>query len=198
MREVDRIMMMDKGITLAEMMEDTGRILANIALKLKPNKITVLVGKGNNGGGGLVAARYLAKLGKDVEVILANKDLKEVPKQQLKRLEGLAPIVDKISGDLVIDALLGYGANGKPTKRIIELIQEARGKQVLSLDIPTGIDLNTGEFYENSFKNAIVATIAMPKVNVSYDFIINIGVPKDVYEQFGENIHFGSKDYVKS
>jgi NAD(P)H-hydrate epimerase len=86
MIEVDRLMIEEYGILLIQMMENAGRNLAEQARRmvggeLTGRRIVVLCGRGNNGGGGMVAARHLNNRGAMVEVVLAGDPagLKEVP-----------------------------------------------------------------------------------------------------------------------
>src|SRR5215467_10182978 len=76
MREVDRIMVEELGISLVRMMENAGRSLAQVARELlggdtAGRSILVLAGPGGNGGGGLVAARHLSAAGANVAVALS-------------------------------------------------------------------------------------------------------------------------------
>ena len=75
MREIDRLMVEEVGITLEQMMENAGRALAELARRalreLAGRRITVLAGSGGNGGGALVAARRLSIWGAQVSVALA-------------------------------------------------------------------------------------------------------------------------------
>ncbi len=89
MREIDRLMVEEMGIGLLQMMEHAGRNLTEVARillggELKGRKIVVLVGPGNNGEGGMVAARHLMNGGGSVAVVLAQDPtrLKEVPAHQ--------------------------------------------------------------------------------------------------------------------
>lgn len=71
MREVDRVMMVDLGVGLLQMMENAGRSLAWLCLELyEPASVAVLAGPGGNGGGGMVAARHLANRGVRVTIVL--------------------------------------------------------------------------------------------------------------------------------
>src|SRR5215831_2186426 len=90
MREVDRIMVEDLGISLVRMMENAGRGLAQVARELlggdtAGRSILVLAGPGGNGGGGLVAARHLAVAGAQIAVALAapGERFAPVPGEQL-------------------------------------------------------------------------------------------------------------------
>ena len=96
MRRVDELMVDDYGIALLQMMENAGRELAALARRLMGGKVTdrriaVLCGAGNNGGGGLVAARYLHNWGARVHVQLATEPerLKDAPAHQWRTVRVL-------------------------------------------------------------------------------------------------------------
>src|SRR5690348_11052182 len=89
MREVDRLMIDEVGITLLQMMENAGGSLAALVRlrtggRLSGLRVVVLAGGGNNGGGGLVAARHLANGAADVRVALAHSPplASDVPESQ--------------------------------------------------------------------------------------------------------------------
>ncbi len=74
MRNVDRAMMQEMGITLMQMMENAGRHLATLARErlggtVQGKRLIVLAGRGNNGGGGMVAARHLANWGTEADIV---------------------------------------------------------------------------------------------------------------------------------
>jgi NAD(P)H-hydrate epimerase len=198
MREVDRLMVEEFGITLAQMMENAGRILAELVVEVHdPNKATVLVGKGNNGGGGLVAARYLHNKGVEVEVVLATSDLQEVPMRRLSTLQTMGVPVGKSMrhGDgVIVDALLGYGQTGPPIGAVADLVERGEESElpVVSLDVPTGFDLVTGEYHSISFKGPVTLTLGLPKVlmesNISDLWLADIGVPPEVYQRMGIDV----------
>lgn len=139
------------GVPTTQLMEAAGKAVAEEARALSKGPYLVLAGPGNNGGDGLVAARHLAKQGK-VTVALAapRKDLKDLPRAQLKRLT-VGKVVE-VPGEaqlrkllaqagLVLDALLGVGLQGKlrePYRTWVQLLNE-RASQVLSVDVPTGL-----------------------------------------------------------
>ena len=169
MVEVDRLMIEKYNITLIQMMENAGSNLAKLLKRIseKPVKeldIIVAAGKGNNGGGTLVAARHLNNWGAKVTVLLSGNDLKEVPKHQLKILEKLPVNIEygedainflkKGEGDIVIDGLIGYGLKGDPRGWIKEIINGINKleTQVISLDVPSGLDATTGKIYEPCIK----------------------------------------------
>ncbi len=189
MRKIDRLMI-SHGISLLQMMEHAGRGLAEIVMKLKPQRVTVLVGSGNNGGGGFVCARFLHNWGVKVKVVLSGK-LSDAGKHHLKTIRKLKISVDKeIRGkpDVIVDALLGYNAVGEPRGDVKSLIENTNSlkTKVVSLDVPSGFDLKTGKFFETSFKKAIVGTIGKPKEgmvgNIKKLYVIDIGIPKEFYK----------------
>lgn len=209
MREVDRLMVEEFGITLPQMMENAGRILAELTIELfDPDKASILVGKGHNGGGGLVAARYLHNKGVDVEVVLSSSDLLEVPMRRLSTLRALdLPIRDSMKHDdgIIVDALLGYNQRGAPEGRVGDLVEvgEESRLPVISLDVPTGFDLETGDYRNISFKDPTTLTLGLPKANMEGNikdlWLADIGIPKEVYKMVGLDVPvmFRESDHYK-
>ncbi|MCI0484064.1 MAG: NAD(P)H-hydrate epimerase, partial [candidate division NC10 bacterium] len=141
MTQVDRIMTEEIGIDLLQMMENAGRHVAAKARTIlradvAGKHILVLAGSGNNGGGGLAAARHLANWGADVRVLLAKaaERLAGVPRKQASILHrmGIASAVWKPDlqsahiwpqTNLILDALVGYGLKGAPREPVASLIR---------------------------------------------------------------------------
>lgn len=97
MAEVDRVATDEVGLHLLSMMENAGRALALEARERSPGgPITVFVGSGGNGGGGLVAARHLANAGRRVRVVLdrSREEFEGVPGRQLSVLGATDAVVD--------------------------------------------------------------------------------------------------------
>ena len=180
MAEVDELMINYYGISLVQMMENAGLGLAMMASKVinynKNKKIVILVGKGNNGGDGLVAARHLHNFGYNIYVVLSNSSFKKVPLQQLNILKNIkVPIynynknnnnIKKIinGSNLIVDTLLGYNAKGNPygsIKGLIKLANKSKGK-ILSLDLPSGLDPDTGKIYNPCIKANFTLTLSYP------------------------------------
>lgn len=195
MREVDRVMIEDLGITLVQMMENAGRNLADLAIRqFAPTSVTVLAGTGGNGGGGLAAARHLANRGVSVSATLAEPGrLGDVPGKQREILErmGVGFTDEPGTTDLVIDALIGYSLRGNPRGRIAELIRWAKGRAVLSLDTPSGLNVTSGEAGDPCVSATATMTLALPKVGllkapqVGELFLADISVPPSVYTTMG-------------
>src|SRR5690348_3974749 len=139
MREVDRFMVEDLGISLLQMMENAGRALAELTRihlgGVRRRRVVVLAGRGGNGGGGMAAARRLAVWGAEVRVVLAHpeKDLDGAPAHQLASLRTMGVPVHRPAealslvheADVVLDALLGYSLEGLPREPEAGLIRAA-------------------------------------------------------------------------
>lgn len=204
MRAVDRVAI-SIGLTLVRMMENAGSNLASLARELlggdlSGRHIVVLCGPGGNGGGGLVAARRLVSAGATVDVRLGVSpgSLDVVPREQYKLLcrsgadVGQGPGEGFRSADLVIDALLGYGQIGAPREGIAELASATGGLNVLALDVPTGLELDSGAGFEPSVDAAATMTLALPKSGLRSAaglertgdlFVADISVPAPVYQK---------------
>jgi len=212
MRTVDDLMVTKYGITLPQMMEMAGRHLADLtwerflkASKTPLPKVVVLCGTGNNGGGGMVAARHLSNRGLAVTVVLAGeKDhLKPIPGQQWNSLSRL-PVTrvqyhqgdpERLfqSADLVIDALIGYGLSGPlrpPQVRLVEALLRVRPPTIVSLDVPSGLDATTGAVEGQAVTADVTLTLALPKTGllkpearsfVGDLYLADIGVPPQLY-----------------
>lgn len=202
MKEVDRLMVKEFGIGLIQMMENAGRSLAALARRLGGGtvlgkSIIVLCGTGNNGGGGMVAARHLHNWGAQVQVVLTGDTtrLKKVPARQWKIVEklGLNRILPDLEpADLILDALLGYGAQGDPRPLLADWIERANASAVpiLSLDSPSGLDTTTGKPGQPCIRAEATMTLALPKTGllvpqarpfVGELYLADIGVPPILY-----------------
>lgn len=156
MAAADRWAIDERGIPSLELMEAAGRGLARCTSELAVGRpVTVVCGKGNNGGDGLVAARHLAESGFDVRVILfSDRDgLSPDSQANFDRLpEGIAEIhsgpvpVSSLEG-VVIDAMLGTGFDGEPRDPLAGTIQSINesGLPVVACDVPSGVNASTGE-----------------------------------------------------
>ena len=211
MREVDWLMAEKYGIQLIQMMENAGFGLAELSRQflggtVSDKKIAVVAGGGNNGGGGLTAARRLYTWGADVSVIALNKEFFGVPKTQWDILQNFT--IKKIVGkhgikalatdryDLTIDALIGYGLKGnphRPTADFIDLINSQKSK-VISLDVPSGLNADSGEVQDPCVRADATLTLALPKIGlfqlgaspvVGELYLVDISVPRELYAEMG-------------
>ena len=212
MREVDRAMIEDHGIVLMQMMENAGRHLAALARSRflagdpRGRGVVILVGKGGNGGGGLVCGRRLHNWGANVRVCLAapGEELGEVPRHQLAALEGMGvgvaeagELADLPAADIVVDALIGYSLRGDPQGPAAALIRAANGHRapVLALDVPSGVDSTTGAAHEPAVQATATLTLALPKTGlrdarrlVGELYLADIGVPPQLYKGLGLDV----------
>ncbi|MBK8050555.1 MAG: NAD(P)H-hydrate epimerase [Anaerolineales bacterium] len=210
MQEVDRRMVADYGIVLLQMMENAGRNLAELARRLLADDvvdrpIVVLAGKGNNGGGGMVAARHLFNAGAWVQVICSYPQARYqgAPAQQLATLQAMGvPLAWAEDGwelppaDLIIDAIIGYGLRGAPRGNARNLIQLANSSTapVLSLDTPSGVDTGDGIVYTPHIQATATLTLALPKLGFLAPaamaacgelYLADISVPAALYAGLG-------------
>ena len=208
MRRVDELAVGRYGIALEEMMELAGSSLARLASDLlgglAGRRVAILVGKGNNGGGGAVAARHMSNRGADIVALVAvRKGLGETVAARLATLEMMGielsyygegiDIHSTLSGsDLIVDALIGYGLNGNPRSPISEVIEAANesGTNILSLDLPSGLDATTGKAHEPCIIARDTMTLALPKTGLMVEgagryagnlYLADIGVPRELY-----------------
>ena len=203
MAALDQAMVDDLHIALPQMMEHAGRALARLAadrfLDAEPRdkRVTILAGKGGNGGGALVAARNLANWGTVVHVMVTHGDpeLAEVTAHQLdicRRLglpiAGAGDVEAPPAADLIIDGLIGYSLSGPPREPAAGLVRWAnrRPAPILALDLPTGLDADSGQPCDPTIVAAATLTLALPKVGLSVPgaeayvgelYLADIGVP---------------------
>lgn len=175
------------------MMENAGLHLALVTAKSvqKSQIIKIGVGNGNNGGGGLVAARRLAAWGYTVHIDLFTEITKELPSIQLERAIKFGATLDPIATpDVWVDAYLGFSQKLPLNEPLLNRIQQANTSNVLkvALDIPTGY---LGDTTTSFFAADTIVTLATPK-KILYDlslsttiYIADLGIPSKVYQDFG-------------
>lgn len=208
MIEVDRAMIEDYHIELIQMMENAGRAFAELARRqlggaVKGHSVVALCGSGNNGGGGMTAARRLQNWGADVAVALTKSagDLRGVPAHQADILRRMGiPLLDSASllptPSLILDAIIGYNLSGSPRGAAADLIHWANAQTapILSLDTPSGLDVTSGTAHEPAIRAAATLTLALPKQGLlSPDakqfvgdlYLAEISVPPELYANMG-------------
>jgi NAD(P)H-hydrate epimerase len=210
MAEVDRLMIEEYGILLIQMMENAGRNLAEQARRmvggdLTNRRIVALCGAGNNGGGGMVAARHLYSRGAHAQakLIADPAHLKAIPAHQWQILNALqivengSPALDE--ADMIIDAMIGYGLTGNPRGQVAEWIERANaaGCPILALDTPSGLDTTTGIPGTPCIRATATLTLALPKVGlltseaaryVGELFLADISVPPTLYQRLSLHV----------
>ncbi|GLR19272.1 NAD(P)H-hydrate epimerase [Portibacter lacus] len=195
-RDIDYYAVENYGLPIELMMENAGLQLANLVAQSVENKsrsILIGIGNGNNGGGGLVAARRLSAWGYRVYLDLFKEINKDLPKLQLERALKFGAIMEKIEDpDVWVDAYLGFSQRLPLPAELTERISEANNGQCLkiSLDLPTGY---TNEDSEHYFQADKVLTLAAPK-KILYGlsradiYVADLGIPGAIYEKFNAKI----------
>lgn len=182
MREIDRIAIQDRGIPAADLMERAGRGVAEgMADLIEPGPVLVLCGKGNNGGDGFVAARYLAQSGFKVTVVpvLGTSGFSPETQKAFDELKALnVEIIDLpteenflpvlINADAVLDAMLGTGSRPELSAPMNWIVQAVNASHlpVLAADMPTGMDADSGETVDLAIKATMTVTIGLPKIGM--------------------------------
>jgi NAD(P)H-hydrate epimerase len=198
------------GVSLLQLMENAGHNIAvEIASRFKPEKpVAIFCGLGGNGGDGFVAARHLSSLGFKVTVILAGKGKDISHKAALENWSALqtlkesivihevsdSSLIPQVNAEIVVDALLGTGTKGTlkpPISNLVEKINSLSAFRV-AVDVPTGIDSDTGEVLGNAVKAHLTITFHKPKKglenakdHVGELIVKSIGLPKEFEKHAG-------------
>jgi NAD(P)H-hydrate epimerase len=214
-REVDRLAIEDYGVPGVVLMENAGagatRLLESLGID---GPVTIVCGKGNNGGDGFVIARHLDLAGHAVRLLLACQP-DEIRGDAAVHLEivtrsGL-PIECFAEGDQaaweqrlsgaawIVDALLGTGASGAPAGAVstaivtINTLRARGGTRVLAVDLPSGLDCDTGTAAGACVRADVTATFVARKRGFDMAgaegftgsvHVIGIGAPRAVLARF--------------
>ncbi|HOP06039.1 MAG TPA: NAD(P)H-hydrate dehydratase [candidate division Zixibacteria bacterium] len=211
MRQVDRETIDQFGIPGPELMENAGfgiaeRILAMVSPE-DDGYFTVICGKGNNGGDGFVVARYLHEAGCEVEVFFVGPPEKLSPDARLNynraldldlnltEIISIESLPEELNSDYIIDAVFGTGFSGAPRGITAELIEymNDQPQPVLAVDMPSGLNADTGQ-HEGAVVRAVASyTLALPKYGLYVSpgrelsgpvQVVPIGVPDEVLRKF--------------
>lgn len=200
-------------------------------------RIVCLAGSGNNGGDALGTARRLHGWGAEVSCVLSAPVERVGPTTRtqyeiLRRLRvvvstpglraaategrseasptGASDAPGLAEADLIVDGLLGYSVRGSPRGRVEGLIVEANRSRapILAIDVPSGLDPDTGEPLGVAIRAACTVTLALPKAGIVRGparslvgelLLADIGIPAAAYERFGIDARrcFVSGDLVR-
>jgi hydroxyethylthiazole kinase-like uncharacterized protein yjeF len=201
MRAIDRWAIDEQLIPSLDLMERAGSGVARVVEELAPDgPVSILCGKGNNGGDGLVVARLLREAGRPVTVLLAGapEELKGDARENLLRLPGEPPL-QLLTGNVadggwrqgcvVVDALLGTGFAGEPRGVVAEAIDTANTAEipVVSIDVPSGVDASSGIVATRAIRATLTLTFhaAKPglwihpgKAHTGEVRVLDIGIPR--------------------
>jgi hydroxyethylthiazole kinase-like uncharacterized protein yjeF len=220
MAEVDRFTIEELGINVDRLMENASRQVAHAARALlggrvAGKRIVGLIGSGNNGADTAGALRHLINWGAAVvPAIAAPKNrlrgdaLRDVSRlreygqfQATHFIDASLGFMPVIAADLLLDGLLGYSAHGPPRAEMAKLIEaaNANGAPILAVDIPSGIDPDTGAATGVAIRAAATVTFALPKTGllspaarlaVGTLILADIGIPPGAFAQIGIDTHF--------
>lgn len=181
MREIDRQTIEERGIPGLRLLELAGRAVAHEVIeRFEPDSVILLCGRGNNGGDGFIAARYLHQNRIACKIILLAKpdQLKGdalaawqavpegVSSESRDACEGLVEELRKY--DVVIDALLGTGARGPAEGVFGEAIEAMNASKVpvVSVDIPSGLPADGQSPEGPVVRAALTVTMGPPKIGM--------------------------------
>lgn len=176
-----------RGVPGIVLMENAGRGVADWMEEIGINgAVAIVCGKGNNGGDGFVIARQLQSRAYDVRLILlgdpsllagdaaiAWKAIEELPiPRSVFRGEGKALAAFLEGCDWIVDAMLGTGMTGdvrEPFATAIRVVNEVAksGKKVMAVDLPSGLDCDSGVPNDPTIRATHTATFVAPKVGFS-------------------------------
>jgi NAD(P)H-hydrate epimerase len=210
-RAIDRRAIEELGLPGIVLMENAGRGAAELLIELGiDGPVIVVAGKGNNGGDGFVIARHLEIRGFEVRVLLF-ADPRELAGDALTNYGVLSAAGTPIRycaeaesagwkdelppGSWIVDALLGTGTRGSVREPFIGVIEQvnASGVPVLAVDLPSGLDCDTGQPLGPCVRAAHTATFVAPKRGfhapgadafTGQVHVIDIGVPRCLLEAF--------------
>jgi NAD(P)H-hydrate epimerase len=212
MRQMDRRTIEEVGIPGLLLMENAGLQVVNHAERRfgswRGKRVLVLCGGGNNGGDGMVVARHAAQRGAEALVVLSADPAKVagdaltnlrivqklgLPLHVLRSTEELNAIWNN-GWDIVIDALLGIGVTGEVRGLIGEVIHffEGRSVPIVAVDVPSGIDADTGAVCGCAIRATLTVTFGAMKVGLAVYpgaeyagevVVADIGIPVAVVEQ---------------
>ncbi|RJQ28934.1 MAG: NAD(P)H-hydrate dehydratase [Peptococcaceae bacterium] len=216
MKKVDQSAIKEYGIPGIVLMENAGlqvvKVVEKVLGDLPGKEIAIFVGKGNNGGDGLVVARHLLNRRASVKV-LTLADYEEIKGDARVNLEIWRKMGQKVhsltrgdslnvirlilmSVDLVVDAIYGTGFRGPVGEKIggiIEVLNKS-GKPVVAVDIPSGLEADTGAVNGPCIRASHTVTFGLPKLGLVTGagpeyagelHVVDISIPAMVIEKSG-------------
>jgi len=199
-KEVDALAQARFGISVEWLMEAAGWQMARAC----PAATAVVCGTGNNAGDGLAAARHLHRWGKLAGVCCVDRSRLNGP--AARELEALQRVGVQVSSELrldgasaIVDAIFGTGVSRRPEGRFAEWIETINSSRlrVISVDVPSGLDADSGVAYAPCVQAQTTITLGLPKPGlvrgdgprVSGDvWVADIGVPFEAYAAIGVTV----------
>ena len=200
LREADEQARLRFGIEPIQLMEVAGwqvaRFVDRFVDGVRGQRVTVVVGSGNNGGDALVAARFLHQRGAMVRAsIVASRDPNSLAARHAVTIGHLGiPLlaapegIDRAAG-ILVDGLFGIGIRlplRDPAPGIIEAMNASQ-VPIVGIDVPSGLDADSGAGWEDAVRAAVTLTLVAPKgglrasTNAGRVFVADIGMPVGVF-----------------
>ena len=194
-KQVDALAAERFGIHVEWLMETAGWQIACFVRQ----RAAVVCGVGNNAGDGLAAARHLDRWGRLASVSCVDKSrLKGPAARELEALRRIGVEVgdelDIEDADVIVDAIFGTGLSRAPEGKFAQWIDAINrsGKSVIAVDVPSGLDAETGVAYSPTVKAIATITLGLPKPGLEKVggrvVVADIGVPLDAYAAVGINV----------
>jgi hydroxyethylthiazole kinase-like uncharacterized protein yjeF len=199
-REVDRLTSERFRVPVAWLMEAAGWQTARHCR----GRVFVVCGRGNNGGDGLAAARHLHRWGRLAGVACLDAEALRGPAaEEAAALRALGvPIASQPAfggATLLLDALLGTGLSRPAEGKVAEWIEaiNASGLRAVSVDVPSGLNADTGEASGACVRAAVTVTLALPKPGLLKGrgpevagevWVADIGIPAEAYAAVGIDV----------
>jgi ADP-dependent NAD(P)H-hydrate dehydratase / NAD(P)H-hydrate epimerase len=228
MQHLDQKSIETYGIPGIVLMENAGRGAAEVILKefpdLQENGAAIVAGKGNNGGDGFVIGRYLLNRGIPARVFLLadpgvlrgdaqtnyqiflrmNGEVTPVP--SYKDFQNVKKSLDKF--DLLIDGIFGTGLDAEVRGYYREVIDHLNtmDKPIVAVDIPSGLDANTGKPFGTAVRATQTITFGLPKTGLlippGTDYagdlkVIDIGIPRKLIDEEKIQTHLLEEEEIR-
>lgn len=214
MRELDRRTVEEGGIKSEMLMDRAGEVVAHSVRRLAElagltNPFVLLIaGRGNNGGDAFVAARFLKSYGFDIEVWLAASDdqvrgdallmlsrmkAADIPLREMATMDDWQDALkDPFAPEIIVDGILGTGITGPARGPAAGAIQYIRARSddalILSIDVPSGLNADTGSVEGDAVQADVTVTMGLPKKGLVHSSAVDyvgsldvadIGIPPE-------------------
>ena len=207
-QDLDKIAIEQYGIPSLVLMENAGCLVAGEVIRLvkriKTPYVCVVCGLGNNAGDGFVVARHLWEAGIKTRVFLigqgnrlkadaaVNYRILKKLKYDIVETRHALSLRDIKKADIVVDAIFGVGLNrevASPFREAIEVLN-THAKEIIAIDIPSGLDGTTGKIYGVCVKAKTTVTFSFAKKGFFKNqglkhtgriIVVDIGIPKKLH-----------------
>ncbi len=212
-RRVDQLAIERYGIAGIVLMENAGRNAADVIRDVLGQRGTAMIccGTGNNGGDGCVIARHLHNAGWTVSLLLAGNPARctpdtttnlgiiramEIELVETPEADEQLAVLRRVEPDgIVVDALLGTGFHGdvrSPTAELIQAINSVPQRGVVAIDVPSGLDCDTGTASNATVRADLTVTFVAAKVGFAASAarlfvgrveVVDIGAPWELIDE---------------